>query len=138
MRHNMKKRYIDSNVFIQAILREDINSQDVLRKIINNEFEGITSILSWDELVYILRKFINSEIAVIEGRKFFVFPNLKFIDAKKEIITKAQTLIEKYNIKPRDAIHATTALQAGVNEIVSGDADFDKIKELIRIDPADI
>ncbi len=134
----MKKGYIDSNVFIQAILREDVDSRDVLRKIINNEFEGITSILSWDELVYILRKFINSESAISEGRKFLGFPNLKFIDAKKDIILRAQKLIEKYNIKPRYAIHAATALQAGVNEIVSGDADFDKISELKRIAPVNI
>src|SRR3989344_4637949 len=136
MRSNMKKEYIDSNVFIQAILRDDVNSQDVLRKIINNEFEGITSILSWDELVYVLRKFINSESAISEGKKFLVFPNLKFVDTKKDIILRAQKLIEKYNIRPRDAIHAATALHVGVNEIISEDSDFDKINELKRIDPA--
>ena len=97
MKNNMKKKYTDANVFIQAILRDDNNSKKVLQKIIRKEIDGITSILSWDELVYILEKFINKDIAVIEGKKFLIFPNLTFIDAKKETIMKAQKLVEEYN-----------------------------------------
>src|SRR3989344_928160 len=128
MKNNMKKKYTDANVFIQAILRDDNNSKKVLQKIIRKEIDGITSILSWDELVYILEKFINKDIAVIEGKKFLIFPNLTFIDAKKETIMKAQKLVEEYNLKPRDAIHAATAINLNINEIISEDDDFDKIK----------
>ncbi len=135
MKKNINRKYIDSNVFIQAILREDINSQNILKKIVDNEFEGVTSVLSWDELVFILRKFISSEFAIIEGKKFLMFPNLKFIDAKKEIVKKAQSLIENYNIKPRDAIHSATAISLNIKEIISNDSDFDKVKELKRISP---
>jgi len=138
MKNNMKKKYTDANVFIQAILRDDNNSKKVLQKIIRKEIDGITSILSWDELVYILEKFINKDIAVIEGKKFLIFPNLTFIDAKKETIMKAQKLVEEYNLKPRDAIHAATAINLNINEIISEDDDFDKIKELKRINPINI
>lgn len=134
----MKNRYIDANIFIQAILHEDDNAQKVLYKVIKKEIQGITSILSWDELVFILRKFIDNETAISEGKKFLIFPNLKFVDAKKEIIIKAQNLIEEYNLKPRDAIHAATAFSLNINEIISEDNDFDKIKELTRIDPSKI
>lgn len=138
MKSNMKKKYIDANVFIQAILRGDNNSKKVLQKIIRKEIDGITTILSWDELVYILEKFINKDIAVIEGKKFLIFPNLIFADAKKEIIMKAQKLVEGYDLKPRDAIHAATAINLDISEIVSEDDDFDKIKELKRINPTNI
>src|SRR3989344_901876 len=132
MRSNMKRRYIDSNVFIQAVLREDIPSQNVLKKIINKEIIALTSILSWDELVYVLRKFTNNEIATMEGKSFLMFPNLIFVEAKKEIIFKAQKLVEEYNLKPRDAIHLSTALSENCEEFISKDSDFDKIK-LIKI-----
>ena len=56
-----------------------------------------------------------------------------FIGANKSILFKAQQLIEEYNLKPRDAIHAATALVNGINEIISDDSDFDKIKEIRRI-----
>lgn len=138
MKSNMKKKYIDANVFIQAILRGDNKSKKVLQKIIRKEIDGITTILSWDELVYVLGKFINKDIAVIEGKKFLIFPNLIFVDAKKETIMKAQKLVEEYDLKPRDAIHAATAINLNIREIISEDDDFDKIKELKRISPTNI
>lgn len=138
MKINMERRYIDANIFIQAILRDDCNAKKVLYKIIKKEINGVTTFLSWDELVYILEKFINKDIAVIEGKKFLIFPNLIFVDIKKEIIMKAQKLIEKYDIKPRDAIHAATAINLDLREIISEDDNFDKVKELKRIDPANV
>ncbi len=134
----MDEKYIDSNVFIQAILRDDLNAQRTLEKIIKKEIRAFTNILSWDELVFILRKFSNHKLATDEGKKFLIFPNLTFIDGKKDIIMKAQKLIENYNIKPRDAIHSATAISLNIKEIVSEDDDFDKVKELKRIDPSKI
>lgn len=92
---------------------------------------GVTSVLSWDEITFIVRKFLGKEIAEMEGKKFFNLPNFIFVDAKKDIIIKAQKLSEEYNLKPRDAIHAATALSHNIDEIISEDEDFDKIKELI-------
>ena len=51
------------------------------------------------------------------------------------MLIKAQKLIKFYNIKPRDALHAATALLQGSNEIISDDIDFDKIKEIKRLKP---
>ena len=134
----MDKKYIDANIFVQGIIRNDNNAKEIILKIANKEFIGVTSVLSWDEVVFMARKFIDNEIAKREGGKFFGLPNFEYIDAKKEIILKAQKLIEKYNIKPRDAIHSATAIHLGIREIVSEDKDFDKVKELKRVDPAKV
>jgi hypothetical protein len=134
----MDKKYIDANIFIQGILREDNKSKEIVLKIANNEFIGVTSVLSWDEVVFIVRKFLGKDIAKREGYKFFRLPNIIFADAKKEIIMKAQKLVEEYDLKPRDAIHAATAINLDINEIISEDDDFDKIKELKRINPISI
>lgn len=135
----MKKEiYIDANIFIQAVVRNDKSCILVLEKIIKGEFIGFTSVLSWDELVHIVRKFIGKDIAMTEGKKFLQFPNLIFVDAKKEIIIKAQKLTEKYNLRPRDAIHVATAMYSNTASIISEDGDFDKVKELKRIVPKEI
>lgn len=129
----MNKKYIDANIFIQAVLRDDKKSINILEKIIKKDFVAVTNILSWDELVFVIGKFLNRNVASIEGKKFLKFPNVEFIETKKETILKAQKLIEKYPLKPRDAIHAATAINLGIKEIISEDSDFDKIKELKRI-----
>jgi len=40
--------------------------------------------------------------------------------------------MERYPLKPRDAIHAATALAEEASTILSDDADFDAVKELHR------
>ena len=127
--------YIDSNVFIQGIIRNDNNSKEIILRIAKKEFMGVTSVLSWDEIVFIVGKFLGKDLGISEGKKFFTLPNIEFVDAKKEIILKAQKLVEKYKIKPRDAIHSATAINLNIKEIISEDSDFDKISELKRIDP---
>ncbi len=131
----MKGIYVDSNVFIQGIIRNDLDCKNVIIKIAKKEIMGVTSVLTWDEIVHIVKKFLGKDIAKIEGAKFFTLPNFIFIDAKKDIILKAQKLIEEYKINPRDAIHIATAIHAGINEIVSEDSDFDVVKEIKRISP---
>ncbi|MBS3075117.1 type II toxin-antitoxin system VapC family toxin [Candidatus Pacearchaeota archaeon] len=134
----MKKKYIDANIFIQGILRNDNNSKNVILKIANKEFIGVTSVLSWDEITFIVKKFLGKGLAEIEGKKFFSLPNFIFVDAKKDIIIKAQKLFEEYNLMPRDAIHAATAIYLNIDEMISEDIDFDKIKELKRINPVNV
>ena len=136
--NNMMKKYLDSNVFLYPVLYEDEKAEackKILGDVVNKKLMGCTSVLCWDEFVYILRKEKGNDVAVSEGRKFLNFINLLFIGANKSILFKAQQLIEEYNLKPRDAIHAATALVNGINEIISDDSDFDKIKEIKRIKP---
>ena len=132
------KRYIDANIFIYPILYESEYSkyyEKLFFSIINKKFFAMTSMLTWDEIVHSIWKNRTREIAIREGEKFLRFPNLIFAEVNSKIISKAQQLITKYNIKPRDAIHTATALLSNCNEIISDDDDFDKIEEIRRINP---
>lgn len=131
----MIKKYIGANIFLQGILYDDKQSKEILSKLVKREFLSYTSILTWDEIVFIVRKFLGEEIAIREGERFLRMPNLFFIDADKKIILHAQNLVKKYALKPRDAIHISSALANGIHEIISLDRDFDKIKEIKRIEP---
>ena len=70
--------------------------------------------------------------------KFLTLPNFIFVDVKKDIIIRAQRLFEEYNLKPRDAIHAATAISPNIDEIISEDKDFDSVRELKRINPINV
>ena len=45
-------------------------------------------------------------------------------------------LLHRYKeLKPRDALHGAVMLNHGITRICSADSDFDRIKEIERIDP---
>ncbi|HLC86770.1 MAG TPA: type II toxin-antitoxin system VapC family toxin [Candidatus Nanoarchaeia archaeon] len=128
--------YLDANIFLYPILYSDKKAnfcRDILLEVVKGKVAAATSILTWDEIVFTLKKLLGKEIAVNEGRKFLQMPNLSFIKVDEQIILNAQKLIEIYNLNPRDAIHAASALMNNCKEFVSDDSDFDKIKELRRV-----
>lgn len=132
----MTKKYLDTNIFLYPLTYEDDKAdicKKILEKVVKKEIIAYTSVLCWDEFVYVLRKEKGKEIANEEGEKFLKFLNLVFLDANKVILFKAQEIISKYNLKPRDAIHAASAIVNGIKEIISDDPDFDKIKEIKRV-----
>ncbi len=134
--------YLDSNVFIYPVIYDESiplasKSKIILMAIEEGKIVASTSLLTWDEVVWVVLKILGREDALMQGRKLLGFPKLQFIEVDEAIILKAQSLIESYNLKPRDAIHAASALLSGSNVIVSEDRDFDVIKELKRISITD-
>ncbi len=127
--------YLDTNIFVYAAINNGILGEEcrkLLLEIAENKIQAYTSIITWDEVVHAIWKKEGKEKAVEAGKIFLTLPNIDFIIVNNNIISKAQEIIEKNNIKPRDAIHAASALTKGINEILSDDPDFDKIKELKR------
>ena len=130
--------YLDSNIFISPLTYPNSKGtacKNILSVILHGKTKACTSFLTWDEIVFITRKFLGKEISSTEGEKFLKFPNLYFLKVDEEVILMAQQLIMKYDLKPRDAIHAASAIASGCNEIISDDSDFDKIKEIKRLSP---
>ena len=128
--------YLDSNIFIYAALNMKPaadNCIKMLEKAVKNEIEVCTSVLTWDEFFHSIKKNLGASYAAIESERLLKFLNLKFIDADIEVVSLAQRLTTKYNLGPRDAIHAASAILNRCKEIMSDDPDFDKIKEIKRI-----
>ncbi len=130
--------YIDSNVFIYAVISDELSEQKaahskkILYRIADGSLEAATSVLTWDELVWIVRKLSTPETAQKEGRQFLEFPNLKLLQIDAKTLEKAQSMIERYSLKPRDAMHIACAIQNNITHIISDDGDFDKITEITR------
>ena len=94
-----------------------------------------TSVITWDEVTWIVRRILGVEASVALGRKFLRFPNLKILGIRKTTILKAQEVMEKYRLRPRDAIHSATAIENKITTIVSYEGGFDSVGGLKRIEP---
>ena len=127
--------YLDTNILVYAAInngKEGEKCRRLLTQISHSDKDIMTSILTWDELVYSIWKKEGREKAVQQGKEIFYFPNLRFLEADIKVIQKAQQIIENIGLKPRDAIHAATAILNNCSEIISDDPDFDKVKEIKR------
>lgn len=109
------------------------SAKGVLLKIARGELAALTSTLTWDEVVRVVQRLLSRSDAVKQGRKLLAFPRLSFVGIDEDIIVRAQVLIERYELTPRDAIHVACALEAGEREVVSDDADLDRVGEIKRI-----
>jgi predicted nucleic acid-binding protein len=132
-------KYVDANVFIYPVIYDENRiveanvSKSILLKIVNGEIKACTSYLTWDEIVYVISRVSGQDNGKQAGSNFLLFPNLRILGVDEEIIKYAQGLIEKYDLNPRDAIHAASAIQNGVSEIITNDNDFDAVNELKRL-----
>lgn len=127
--------YLDANVFIFAALNteeEGAKAVALLRRIQQGEEQAITSAVTFDEVIWEVKRNRGIEKAVETAEAMLDFPNLEIIPPDRELAFLALELIKEYNLAPRDALHAATALSKKADFIVSSDAHFDKLKELRR------
>ena len=61
------------------------------------------------------------------------YPGLRFIAIDEDVMRRSQLVREKYNLKPRDAIHLSSAIERGVKKIITDDRDFNNLNEIERI-----
>lgn len=127
--------YLDSNVFIYAALnQEDIGdrARSLLREVQEGKQSASTSALTFDELVWAVKKHRSLEEAVIAGEAFLGLSGLDIVQVSGDTLAIALELIKRYRLDPRDSIHAASALLEKAEVIISTDEHFDKVKELKR------
>ncbi len=110
-----------------------LQDRKILDSIEKNEIIAYTSVLTWDEVAYVVNRVMGRADYINAGKKFIRYPNLRFIPASIDIIVRAQEIIQNYNLKPGDAIHVANALSKNIHNIVSDDSDFDKIDLIKRV-----
>ena len=143
MRKRLKRDllYVDSDVFLYPVIYDETavveakESKDLLLKIALGKIEAYTSSITWDEVTWVVRKLFGIDLSLNEGKRFLSFPNLRLLGIKRTTVLKAQEIVEKYKLRPRDAVHVAAALENKITTIVSYDKDFDLIKEIERIEP---
>jgi len=124
-------RYLDSNVFIFAATGVP-EAKAILKDVAKGTINACTSCLTWDEVVWALKKCTSREVLLEDSRDLLEFPNLVFIPTTLDIIARAHEIMVSDGLDPRDAIHVASMLHANAKEIVSDDEDFDKVKGIKR------
>ena len=120
--------YVDANIFLNAILYEPDENEEARRAIEfldtirKGAIHAMTSALTWDEFVWVLRKEMDEATAKAKGREFLSFPHLHFVDITASLISKAQDILEQHGVKPRDAIHLATAVASGAGTFATFDS----------------
>jgi predicted nucleic acid-binding protein len=126
--------YLDSNIFIYAAVdttETGNKARILLQKIQSGKEKATTSALTFDEVFWVLKK--QSQKQAIEACEALLnFPNLELKPVNGELLSLTLQIIKQYNLDPRDAIHAATAIATKADGIVSTDQHFDKVKELKR------
>ena len=136
LREGIPVKYLDANVFIYAALnveKQGEGARALLQRVQDGKDECCSSALTFDEIVYVVGKHRNLELGRIAGEAFLELQGLDIIPVDEKLLHDTARLIRIYNLKPRDAIHASSALLRGVQVMVSTDSDFDKVKELKRV-----
>ena len=130
--------YIDTNVFLYPILYEEEQepkvkpANQILHSMAEGKIEAYTSTLTWDEVVWIVRKTMGRDEAISQGQKLLGFSYLDWITVDESILIRAQALMSKYTLSPRDSIHIASAIDRKIQLIISDDEDFDRVREIKR------
>jgi predicted nucleic acid-binding protein len=129
--------YIDTTIFVHATLNnEDYGNkaEALLQKIAQGEEQAMTSVLTFDEVFWAVKKNRGIEKALEAGQTLLNFPHLEIVPATREIASLALQIIKECGLRPRDALHAATAIAEKADYIVSTDIHFDRVKQLKRKD----
>ena len=123
--------YLDTNFFVYArFSQEDVGrrARRMLKKIQDGQ-HAITSVLTIDELMWVMRKqgLAKQMREVIED--IFSIATLSIVEVSPSIALASLDFVEKYNLKPRDAFHAATMKEFNEKKILSDDKDFDRVPE---------
>jgi len=130
--------YVDSNVFIYPAIYDPqkiakaSQARRILLQIAGGKIEAYTSTLTWNEVVRAVWRYFGIESALNQGRRLLEIPHLQFLPVDFETISTAQDLAEKHKLKPRDSLHAGSALRNHIKNIISDDEDFDRVPNLQR------
>lgn len=127
--------YLDAGVFIYAALnRQSIGrrARSLIQRVTEGKEEAASCALTIDEIIWVVSKHRSREDALAAGRAFLAVSNLKVLPVNQDALISALTLMRRYELDPRDAIHASTALLNRCTSIVSADAHFDSVVEIPR------
>lgn len=128
--------YLDTPVFVAGII--DAGEQgNLARECIaflnsQNTTVGVTSLLTFDETIHVVRKYKGFEASVRAGEAF-LSTNVLFSELTRTVAGHALDIMRHARLRPRDALHAATMKSHGIKEIVSEDSDFDNIAGIERI-----
>ena len=135
----MRKKFIDTNIFLRYLTKDDPSKYDKCREIFKNATEGkialVTSGMVIAELIWTLLSYYKVAKADIVEKVSIIVSTENLYIPDKDIIADALVLYSRKNIDYIDAYNAIFMRYHGVDEIYSYDKDFDAIEGTKRAEP---
>jgi len=132
------KSFIDTNVFLYAAggvhpLRQACAR--VLRRVADGTLDATVNSEVIQEIVYVLwRRGRREDALTLASHVSALFPDMLAV-TRGDVAMACELLRRSPKLSVRDAIHVATMIQNGIDEIISVDADFDRIEGIRRISP---
>jgi len=119
--------------YLNTCIQGDRASLDDLFKRILTE-ELYTNLLAVDETLYIsMKKYKVPYEVTMSFFKDIILPHTQVIALDESDIENLKTYLEKYSIKPSDALHLSSMEKKGIRSIVTEDKVFEKVEEIQRV-----
>lgn len=135
----MEKAFIDTNIFLRYLTRDDPvkyeHCREIFKKAIEDEITLFTSEMVIAELIWTLLSYYKVPKAdVIEKVSIIISTNNLHL-FNKNIIVDSLVLYSRKNIDYIDAYNAVFMAYHGLERIYSYDADFDMVEGMQREEP---
>jgi len=135
----MEKKFIDTNVFLRYLAKDDRakyeRCREMFRKVLEGEIAVSTSGMVIAELIWTLLSYykvpkaeVIEKVSVIVGTENLFIPD-------KDVLADALVLYARKNIDFIDAYNAVLMRYHGLREIYSYDEDFETIEDIERKEP---
>jgi predicted nucleic acid-binding protein len=135
----VERKFIDTNIFLRYLTKDDASRYDKCREIFKNAVEGKASLTTSGiviaELIWTLSSYykVPKEDIIEKASIIISTENLHIPD--KDIIADAIVLYSRKNIDYIDAYNAVFMKYHGLNKIYSYDKDFDILEDIKREEP---
>lgn len=123
--------FVVANLDIETLGND---ARSILKSVQSGELEAASSALSFDELVWAVKRNRSPEDSMTAGEAFLNMPRLRLVPVNGDLLASTLGVMRKYHLDPRDSIHVASALAEGAETIVSEDKHFDRVKQIRRRD----
>ena len=136
----MERKFVDTNIFLRYLTRDDPSKYEGCRTLFKNAIEGkialATSGMVIAELVWTLLSYYKVPKAEVVEKISIIVATDNLLIPDKEMISEALLLYGMKNIDYIDAYNAVLMKAHGLNAIYSYDEDFDSIEGMKREEPS--
>jgi predicted nucleic acid-binding protein len=123
----LRRRYWDSDAFLGYFQEEPDKFPDcetVIKEAQAGRIEIATSALTVAEVLWLRGQARISADKAAKVELFFEHEWIVIYDLDRTLAERARRLVWDHNVKPKDAIHVATALDAGVEQLDTFDRDL--------------
>ena len=136
LQNDMPKQLLDTNLLLRLLIGDNISRAKAVASLLENaESPLVVTDLAFAELVWTMSTFYKFPKAkIIE--KLLTILNFQTLELNRSLLIDTFTIYSSYNIDFIDAYHVALMKRESITIIYSYDRDFDKIKDIKRIEPS--